>query len=205
MSALTSFGESVSSCAQRLYPMSVSAATMPGKSIVPSPRIVRVVLEVHFADPLDAEPADLVDDVEPLQRGVADVVVRQHGRRLRALHDAHVVARGDRVLEPEDHAGLLRLRPDLLEDVADVVHLLDGLQRAGAEERQQDDLDAHALRHRDGVGDALRPLRVGLQEVACAGCSGTPTRSAASAASTPPRTDRARRRRSSPCRSCCSG
>ena len=52
-------------------------------------------MQIRVADYRRAAGA-VIDDVEALLDGVADVVVGLDGRRLRALHDAHVVACRDR-------------------------------------------------------------------------------------------------------------
>src|SRR6185503_8911110 len=128
--------------------------------------VVRVVLEVDLADAVRAQPADLLHDVEPGLRRVPDVVVREDGRRLRALHDGHVVAGGDRVLEPQDDAGLRGGGGDLAQDVAHAVLLRLRLQRALAEERQQDDLDAHRACDGDRIRDPALAQGIRLEVVA---------------------------------------
>ena len=54
---------------------------------------------------------------------------------------------------------------DLAQGVAHVVHLRLGLQRALAEEREQDDLHPEGLRDGDGVGDPALAERIVLEVV----------------------------------------
>ena len=62
---------------------------------------------------VNCHAAQFLDDAMAIHGGVADVVVGEDCGRLRALHDAHVVLCRDRVLEAEDHAGLLRVGTEL--------------------------------------------------------------------------------------------
>src|SRR5439155_24537526 len=74
---------------------------------------VRIVLQVEFADPVFAQPPDFLVDVEPVVERVAHIIINQHGFRVRAIEDARVVLRGDRVFQTQYNAGLFRLRPVL--------------------------------------------------------------------------------------------
>ena len=113
---------------------------------------VRVVLQMEFADAVLAKPTDFFVDIEAVMERVADVVINQHGLRLRVVEDARVVLGRNRVLQAEDHAGLLRLRSDFLQKIADVIHLRLRLERAFAEERKQDDARAELPGQGDGFG-----------------------------------------------------
>src|ERR1017187_4493010 len=57
----------------------------------PFAQIMRVVLKVHLADPLCAEPTDLLHYIEAAVGGVSDVVIDLDGCGPGTLHDAHVV------------------------------------------------------------------------------------------------------------------
>src|ERR1035437_10111482 len=128
-------------------------------------QIARVVLEVELADAILAQPADFLHHVEAGLRAIAHVVIHQHVLRPRAFHDADVVLRGNRVLQPEHDAGFLRLRSYLAEDVADGDSLGLAADRAVAEERQEKYLRAQRAREPDRVQDPLYGQLVVLQAV----------------------------------------
>ena len=121
---------------------------------------------MHLADPIAAQPPDLLDHLEPVAGRIAHVVVREDRRRLRTLHDPDVVARRDGVFQSEDDARLLGRGRDLAQRVADEVHFGRRRERAFAEERQQHHLDAQCACDRNRIGDPALTERVALQVVA---------------------------------------
>ena len=129
------------------------------------PQIVRIVLQVNFADACPAQPANFLHYVEASFAGVADIVVSENGGGFGPLHDTNVVAGGDRVLEPEDYAGPLGCGGNLLKSVAHFVHLLHIGERAFAEEGKQNDSHIHGLRDRNGVGHPALPERIRLEVI----------------------------------------
>src|SRR5207237_6513788 len=58
---------------------------------LPLPEKVRVVLQMKLADAVLAEPGDFLVDVETVVERVADIIVNQHGLRLRAVENARIV------------------------------------------------------------------------------------------------------------------
>jgi hypothetical protein len=104
--------------------------------------IVWIVFQMHLADALAPKPSDLLDDIEAVISRVADIVVGEDGRRFRALHDADVVARRDRVFQAKGHASLLGRGRELAENVAHIVHLVGCLDCSVTEKRNQDHLEA---------------------------------------------------------------
>ena len=78
---------------------------------------------MDLADARTAEPLNLLHHVESALGRVTHVVVGEDGGGLGPIHDPYVVPRRDRVLKAEDDAGFLGGGGDLLEDVANLVHL----------------------------------------------------------------------------------